>query len=255
MPYDLIWLYSGTDEESMEFKKNIRTHNVSLAFTSFGAKYDHELTKNTKELYYYDTEEELSRRLDVLPRLRDSIAKLLMNVLGQNPYAKFFKSLRDIPNLENQTIVLSSNPSLDRHAYNLPSYSEVVDINPKMKNWSAKVTVQEKLQATPSSKSKTTYHKFIFVDSRDSKVQGIMFNQAISVMIPKLLVYKKYLISNTEVRLNPKDFCSDGIDTQLVMSTETILEEQADEQNDMHQTDFVYTKFKGFQSIEIQLVK
>ncbi|KAL3534281.1 hypothetical protein ACH5RR_002742 [Cinchona calisaya] len=57
------------------------------------------------QLYFYDTKEELSRKLDASPRLRESTFKLLMNVLGQNPYTRFFKGLRDIPNLENHTIV------------------------------------------------------------------------------------------------------------------------------------------------------
>ncbi|KAL3534282.1 hypothetical protein ACH5RR_002743 [Cinchona calisaya] len=121
---------------------------------------------------------------------------------------------------------------------------QIEDIKPKMNNWSAKITVQEKLQATPSSKNKTTYQKFIFVDSKDSKVQGIMFNQTIPVMSPKLQVYKKYLISNAEVRLIPENFQSDGIDR--VISIETVVEELTDEQSDMLQAAFVYTKFKDF---------
>ncbi|KAL3521943.1 hypothetical protein ACH5RR_014777 [Cinchona calisaya] len=136
MPYDLMRLYTSQSEECLEFRKNVRTHNNSLAFTSLGAKYDHNLTKNSKgvytfcvqgqvyhflnglksstdepsgiQLYFYDTEEELSRRLDFSPRFHESTVKLLMNVLGENPYAKFFKALRDIHDLENQTIVIST---------------------------------------------------------------------------------------------------------------------------------------------------
>ncbi|KAL3516533.1 hypothetical protein ACH5RR_023435 [Cinchona calisaya] len=109
-PYDLLRLYSGLSEESLDFQKKIHTYNNSLAFTSLGEKYDHELTKNSKgvytfcvegqvyhylnglmpsveepsgiQLYFYDTEEELSRRLDSLPKLRESTVKLLTNVLG-----------------------------------------------------------------------------------------------------------------------------------------------------------------------------
>ncbi|KAL3538469.1 hypothetical protein ACH5RR_001835 [Cinchona calisaya] len=129
MLYDIMRLYCGLVEDSTEFRKNIHTYNNSFAFTSLDAKYDHKLTKNMKrvytfrvqgqvyyflnslkpsadplfgiQLYFYDTEEEFSRRFDVSPRLHESTVKLLMNVLGQNPYAKFFKGLRDIPNLEN----------------------------------------------------------------------------------------------------------------------------------------------------------
>ncbi|KAL3509887.1 hypothetical protein ACH5RR_029288 [Cinchona calisaya] len=43
------------------------------------------------QLYFHDTKEELSRRHDAPPKLRESTVKLLMSILGQNPYAKFFK--------------------------------------------------------------------------------------------------------------------------------------------------------------------
>ncbi|KAL3509880.1 hypothetical protein ACH5RR_029281 [Cinchona calisaya] len=79
----------------------------------------------------------------------------------------------------------------------------IEDVKTKMSNWSAKISVQEKLQVTLLSKNKTTYQKFIFVDSKGSKVQGIMFNQAILVLSPKLQALKKYLISKSEVRLIP----------------------------------------------------
>ncbi|KAL3497718.1 hypothetical protein ACH5RR_040450 [Cinchona calisaya] len=121
MPYDLLSLFSGLSEDKFDFKMNVRTYNNSLAFTSLGAKYDHELTKNSKgvytfhvqgqvyhilnglepsaeepsgiQLYFFDTEEELSRRLYSSPKLRESTMKLLMNVLGQIPHAKFFKGI------------------------------------------------------------------------------------------------------------------------------------------------------------------
>ncbi|KAL3527429.1 hypothetical protein ACH5RR_012085 [Cinchona calisaya] len=190
LPYDLMRLYSSLDEESTKFRKSIRTHNNSLAFTSL--------------VVFYDIKKELSKRFDALPELHESTIKLLMSVLGQNPYAKFFKSLRDIPNLENQTIILNSNPSLDQRLYSLP-YS-----------------------------------------SQDSKVQGIIFNQVIPIMGPKRQVYKKYLISNAEVRLIPETFMYDGIDIQWVISNETVVEELPDEESDMVRTKFVYTKYQDF---------
>ncbi|KAL3530013.1 hypothetical protein ACH5RR_009335 [Cinchona calisaya] len=45
-----------------------------------------------------------------------------------NPYAKFFKGLRDVTDLENQIIVLNSNLSLYQRLYNLPSSSQVAAI-------------------------------------------------------------------------------------------------------------------------------
>ncbi|KAL3501001.1 hypothetical protein ACH5RR_035450 [Cinchona calisaya] len=38
MPYDLSRLYTSLDEESVEFRRNSRTYNNSLGFTSLGAK-------------------------------------------------------------------------------------------------------------------------------------------------------------------------------------------------------------------------
>ncbi|KAL3516945.1 hypothetical protein ACH5RR_023847 [Cinchona calisaya] len=95
------------------------------------------------------------------------------------------------------------------------------------------------MQATPSSKSKTTYQKFVFADSKGSKVQAIIFNQAISIMSHKLQVYKTYKISNAEFRSN-------GIEKQWVISTETVLEEVTEEQNKMLTAEFNYTEFRDF---------
>ncbi|KAL3532992.1 hypothetical protein ACH5RR_006513 [Cinchona calisaya] len=133
MPYELSRLYTGFDETNAECRKNVRTCNNSLAFSSLGVKYDHDLTKNTKgvytfHLYFFDTEEEVSKRLDASPKLREITMKLLMNVLAENPYAKFFKGLRNIPNIEEKNIVLNSNLGLDQRVHNLPSTSQVAAI-------------------------------------------------------------------------------------------------------------------------------
>ncbi|KAL3509811.1 hypothetical protein ACH5RR_029212 [Cinchona calisaya] len=120
----------------------------------------------------------------------------------------------------------------------------IEDIKIGMTNWTAKITIQERMQATPSLKSKTTYQKFILADSQGSRVQAIMFNEAIPIMSLKLQLYKTYLISNAEVRLIPPSFQSDGIDMQWVISTETVVEELTDEQNNLLTSEFNYTEFK-----------
>ncbi|XP_071939844.1 uncharacterized protein [Coffea arabica] len=153
MPYDLKRLFIDSDEESTHFRNNVRTYNNNLGFTSFAAKYDSELTKNAKgvytfrvqgqvyhfldgfihlddkpseiQLYFFDTDEELAKRLGNSDKLRESTLKLLMRVLSDNPYARFFKSLRDVPNIDNLNIVLNCYPSLDQRVYNLPSISQV----------------------------------------------------------------------------------------------------------------------------------
>ncbi|XP_027122061.2 uncharacterized protein [Coffea arabica] len=156
MPYDLIRLFTGTDEESKEFRRNIRTFNNNLAFTTFAARYDRNLTKNSKGVYtfriqgqvyhflnslvpsassptgiqllFYDYDDEVSRRLQDSPRLRVDTLKFLMNILQTNPYTKFFKSLREIPHLEHHRIILNSDPGLDQRVYNLPATSQVAAI-------------------------------------------------------------------------------------------------------------------------------
>ena len=156
MPYDLRRLFTGEDEECEHFRKNARTYNNNVAFTSLDAKYDKELTKNKNglytfrvqgqvyhfleglqardakasgiQLYFFDTDEELARRVDGSPKLRETTLRLLLRILADNPYAKFFKDLRSVPNLDDHRIVLNCNVSLDQRVYNLPTASQVAAI-------------------------------------------------------------------------------------------------------------------------------
>ncbi|XP_027177658.1 uncharacterized protein LOC113776796 [Coffea eugenioides] len=156
MPYDLKGLFIGSDEESFHFRNNARTYNNNLGFTSFTAKYDSELTKNTKgvyifrvqgqvyhflnglvrsddtasgiQLYFFDTDEELAKRVAASDKLRATTLRLLMRILSDNPYAKFFRNLSHVPNINNLNIVLCCYPALDQRVYNLPSASQVAAI-------------------------------------------------------------------------------------------------------------------------------
>nr|XP_027075846.1 uncharacterized protein LOC113699685 [Coffea arabica] len=156
MPYDLKRLFIENDEESAHFRNNVRTYNNNLGFTSFAARYDPELTKNTKgvytfrvqgqvyhflnsllqssekpsgiQFYFFDSDEELAKRVGSSDKLRGSILKLLMRILSNNPYAKFFKNLRNVPNIDNYRIVLNCYPGLDQRVYNLPTASQVAAI-------------------------------------------------------------------------------------------------------------------------------
>lgn len=123
---------------------------------TFAAKYDRELTKNSFgvytfrlqgqvyhflnslvshrekassiQLYFFDTDKELARRVDGSSKLRESTLRLLMRVLSANPYAHFLKDLRAIPDLDKHKILLNCNPGLDQRIYNLPSASQVAAI-------------------------------------------------------------------------------------------------------------------------------
>ena len=156
MPYDLRRLLLGNDEQCEEFRRNIRTYNNNFGFTSFAAKYDPELIRNTKgvytfkiqgqvyhflndlhqssekptgiQLYFYDTDMELNARQERCPQLNPKTIKLLMEILSRNPYTIFFKSLREVPNIDNHDIILNTQPGLDQHVYNLLSVSQVTAI-------------------------------------------------------------------------------------------------------------------------------
>lgn len=93
MPYDLCRLLTGTDKESVEFHKYIRSYNNNLSLTLVGLKYNSELTKNMNgvyafriqgqgyhflnslmasdgkasgvKLYFLDTKNKLSKRLNI----------------------------------------------------------------------------------------------------------------------------------------------------------------------------------------------
>ncbi|XP_027088739.1 uncharacterized protein [Coffea arabica] len=79
------------------------------------------------QLYFFDTNEELAKRIVASDKLRGSTLRLLMRILSDNPYAKFFRNLRHVPNINNLSIV-NCYPTLDQRVYNLPSASQVVAI-------------------------------------------------------------------------------------------------------------------------------
>ncbi|XP_027174114.1 uncharacterized protein LOC113773690 [Coffea eugenioides] len=156
MPYDLMRLFTGDDEECEHFRRNVRTYNNNVAFTTFATKYDRELTKNHFgvytfrlqgqvyhflnslvspgdtafgiQLYFFDIDSELAQRVGGSPKLRESTLRLLMRVLSDNPYARFLRNLRSVPDLDRHKIILNCNPTLDQRVYNLPSASQVAAI-------------------------------------------------------------------------------------------------------------------------------
>ncbi|XP_027071599.1 uncharacterized protein [Coffea arabica] len=127
MPYDLKRLFIENDEESAHFRNNVRSYNNNLGFTFVAAKYDPELTKNMKSVYIFRVQE-LAKRIESSDKLRESTLRLLMRILSNNPYAKFFKNLRNVPNIDTYRIVLNCYPGLDQRVYNLPTASQVAAI-------------------------------------------------------------------------------------------------------------------------------
>ncbi|XP_071925052.1 replication protein A 70 kDa DNA-binding subunit D-like isoform X2 [Coffea arabica] len=116
------------------------------------------------------------------------------------------------------------------------------DIMPHMKNWSCIVTVQEKQQITNSMGTPTRKQKFIFYDSEGSRVEGIIFNDDIPRMSQILQIYKKYKISNAGVRPIPPKFQTSELTIQWVISTRTVIEEIATD-DEVMPVKFCYSKF------------
>ncbi|XP_027177834.1 uncharacterized protein LOC113776981 [Coffea eugenioides] len=80
---------------------------------------------NNLQLYFNDFETEVNNRLAACPRLSETVIRKIMQVLEANPYAKFFRNLREIPNLDNYYIVLKTLPGVDQRVYNRPTTSQV----------------------------------------------------------------------------------------------------------------------------------
>lgn len=149
-------LYSGLTPESSHFLQYIKPFNSNFAFTSLGVHVDKELAKRTNgiytfraqgqiyhyidslfpsgstpsylQLYFYDTEEELKYRTGIATNLNPLTVKKVMAALEENPYSKFFRSLRGIPNLDTCEIRLKANPKLTDSTSAPPCASQVAAI-------------------------------------------------------------------------------------------------------------------------------
>ncbi|KAF5476383.1 hypothetical protein F2P56_008106, partial [Juglans regia] len=60
--------------------------------------------------------------------MNPSIIVQLIDILRINPYSLFFRSLGDLPNLENQVIHIRSDAGLDQRVFNAPTSSQVAAI-------------------------------------------------------------------------------------------------------------------------------
>lgn len=149
-------LLTNTSEEAKLFRTYIRTYNNHFSFTSLGVKSDTNLTRRNMgiytfrvqgqvyhfindlqpqemgaknlQLYFHDTENEIENRITSTPRLtKDLIAKCI-TYLDHNPYARFFRNLRNIQSIEDYTIILKTIPRQDQQVYNKPEVSQVAAI-------------------------------------------------------------------------------------------------------------------------------
>ncbi|GKB77469.1 hypothetical protein Tco_0944364 [Tanacetum coccineum] len=153
LPDSLKHLLTSTLEEAKTFRTYIRTYNNLFTFTSLGVRADANLSQrnngiytfrvqgqvyhfindlvpengNAKnlQLYFHDTEHEVENRLASCERLAKQEIKLCIKALENNPYDCFFRSLKDVPQLENYKIILKTIPSQDQKVYNKPEVSQV----------------------------------------------------------------------------------------------------------------------------------
>ncbi|XP_048502335.1 uncharacterized protein LOC104908470 [Beta vulgaris subsp. vulgaris] len=152
-PSELIRLFTSQDDDFFHFRTYIRLYNNLFAFSSLGGVFDACMQKgiyvfklhgqsyhfipnllpNDKrpqflQLYFYDAQHESENRLNLFPELRPDVIAILMEVMQYNPYAKFFRSLRELDIVENTQIRLNRDPVLDQRVYNAPTADEVAVI-------------------------------------------------------------------------------------------------------------------------------
>ncbi|XP_021770669.1 uncharacterized protein LOC110734832 [Chenopodium quinoa] len=158
-PLELKRLFTSDDEDALHFKKYARLYNNLFAFSSLGGNYGADSLKGIYlfkghgqmyhfvpdllpadgkakylQLYFYDGQHETANRTNSFPEVREDIVSILMNVTKENPYARFFRSLREIPVEESTTIILNTNTVPDQRVYNAPTADEVAGIWPDNSN-------------------------------------------------------------------------------------------------------------------------
>ncbi|XP_019198955.1 PREDICTED: uncharacterized protein LOC109192706 [Ipomoea nil] len=157
MPNLLRQMYTANDDEARNFRASVRTYNNTFAFTSLVIhKTGPNLCKRNKgvytfkdqgqmyhfiddvlpdgcpprnlQLYFFDTDHEIEKTLRSCSRLNEITVKNLVALLDCNPYARFFRSLKDVVHSDEFSICLNSSPSLDQRVYNTPTTSQVAAV-------------------------------------------------------------------------------------------------------------------------------
>ncbi|XP_074318536.1 uncharacterized protein LOC141655350 [Silene latifolia] len=180
-PPALVRLYTSPDEDAVHFRAYARMYNNLFAFSSIGRNYVASTLKGIYvftlhgqiyhhvptllpndgrpkylQLYFYDGRHEALNRTGCFPEVRGDIVNTLMQITQSNPYARFFRSLKELPIDENTQIKLNRNTVLDQRVYNAPTSDEVVVI------WT---------ESSSSSESSTPH---ITVTAKDNQSHRIM---------------------------------------------------------------------------------
>ena len=80
------------------------------------------------QLYFYDTDETVKHRLERSPHLDEGLIRKILGIMDSNPYVRAFRSLGNVPNLDEYKIELNTDIDVDQRRYNAPTVSQVAAI-------------------------------------------------------------------------------------------------------------------------------
>ncbi|XP_073035171.1 uncharacterized protein [Primulina eburnea] len=159
VPPDMLNLFTDYEStEAIQFRKNVRAYNSIFSFTSLGVKIDKELASSSRgvytfkalgqifhnlpslvpneggpshfQLYFWDIDNELHNRMNIMEnaQINEDTMKVLMKVMGNNPYAELLRRINDIPCIEKINLHIRQNAGLDQRCYNSPTADQVAAI-------------------------------------------------------------------------------------------------------------------------------
>jgi hypothetical protein len=149
-------LWSSSDADSRHFRESIRFFNGHFSFTTLGVTLDNNYTNMKSgvytfrahrtmyhnvhsfgpgsrpehlQLYFYDDDPNLDHRKKSTENLDQSVVKMLVDILKENPYSKQLRRLgAQTENLDEYRIELNTDQKLDQRRYNKPISDEVAAI-------------------------------------------------------------------------------------------------------------------------------
>ncbi|KAH9624793.1 hypothetical protein KSS87_003736 [Heliosperma pusillum] len=240
-PPELVRLFTSQDEDALHFRKYARLYNNLFAFTSLGGTFDAKTQKGIYvfklygqiyhflpnllpadtspkylQLYFYDGQHEAENRASCFEALRQDVIDILMRVTKCNPYANFFRSLKELDVSENTRIAINKNTAADQRVYNAPLSDEVAVIWP---------------ENTSSSRSSSPH---IVVSGKDNDSHRIMhfYGCYDPLQYPLLFPYgdcgwhqglKKMSTGGRAQLTNQQN----RVDTSILTSAEVLLTEEA----------------------------
>lgn len=152
-PEALAKLFTENNDMSTHFRQYVRIYNNFFAFSSLGGHQDVATKKgiyvfllqgqlyhylpnllprandpNYLQMYFYDGALENDTRMARFSNLDPEIISILMTIMDVNPYAQFFRSLREFNIVADSKIKISHNLVLDQRVYNSRTSNQVAAI-------------------------------------------------------------------------------------------------------------------------------